>query len=71
MELNNDSSNTAEEERNRIISLLSLSKQFALRKYLAEVDKMSREQAIEMLKESLVHSAYKDHTFLNMLMSSK
>lgn len=70
MELNNDS-NSAEQERNRIISLLSLSKQFALRKYLTQVDSMSREQAIEMLKESLVHSAYKDHTFLNMLMSPK
>jgi hypothetical protein len=58
---------TNEEERNRIIALLPLSKQFNLRQLLSNADGLSKDQAIEMLKESLVHTAYKDHTFLTML----
>lgn len=66
MELNNSSNET---DRNNIISKLPLSKQFTLRSHLSQADSLNREQAIEMVKECLVHSAYKDYTFLTMLMS--
>jgi hypothetical protein len=58
-----------ESSRNNIISQLSLSKQFVLRQHLTATDKLSREQAIEMLKECLVHSAFQEHVFANLLKS--
>jgi Tfp pilus assembly ATPase PilU len=57
----------SEEQRNSIISQLSLSKQFILRQHLTTADKLSREQAIEMLKESLVSSAFQEHVFNNII----
>jgi hypothetical protein len=66
MEADKQSENN-DEGRNEIISKLPLSKQFLVRQHLTNAESLSRDQAIEMLKESLVHIAYKDYTFLNML----
>lgn len=64
---NNSPEYIGEEYRNQVISELPLHKQLALRGYLKTADSLSREQAIEMLKESLVLIARKDQAILQIM----
>lgn len=51
------------EYRSKIISKLELSKQFAIRQHLSNCDKLTKEQAIEFLKDAIVQLAHKDYTY--------
>lgn len=59
--------NDSEERRKEIISKLSMSKAFTITQQIKMVDKMSREQAIDLLKDTLVSLAYHQETFISML----
>lgn len=56
-----------EEYRKEVISKLSLSKQFQLRTQLNNCDKLSKDQAIDLLKDAIVQLAHKDFTFAAIL----
>jgi hypothetical protein len=62
-ENNNNDRFTGKDYRDEIISKFSLSKQFAIRQQLSECDRLSEEQAVELLKEAIVQLAHKDFTF--------
>lgn len=63
----NDSN--SEEKRKEIISKLSMSKAFTITQQIKMTDKMSREQAIELLKDTLVSLAYHQETYASILKS--
>lgn len=68
---NNDdhNKNPFDRETESIKSKLSLSKQFAIRQPLEDVDKMSREQLVSFAKYMIVTKAYVEQTYnavLNM-----
>lgn len=65
-EFNNSNS---EEKRKEIISKLSMSKAFTISQQIKMTDKMSREQAIELLKDTLVSLAYHQETYASILKS--
>lgn len=69
---NNDNNNEmlGEEHRNKVIASLPLMKQFTIRQQIKNADALTREQAIEMLKEAIVHIAQKDAVFLELMKSS-
>lgn len=58
-----------EEYRNKVINTLPLMKQFTIRQHLKNADSLSREQAIEFLKEAIVQLAHKDKIFAEMMKS--
>lgn len=55
--------------RTEIISKLSMSKAFTVTQQLKSADKMSREQAIDLLKDTIVSLAYHQETYASMLKS--
>ena len=58
-----DKQYVGEEYRNEVISKLSLSKQFSMRQHLKNCDALTKDQAIELLKDAIVQLAHKDMTF--------
>ena len=54
------------DSRNKRIATLPLSKQFTLRTQINSCDNLSKEQAIEFLKELLVQQAVKDDLLIKM-----
>lgn len=65
----NDNNSDSDEKRKEIISKLSMSKAFTITQQLKMTDKMSREQAIELLKDTLVSLAYHQETYSAILKS--
>jgi len=55
--------------RNSVIKTLPLMKQFTIRQHLNTADSLSREGAIELLKDCIVQLAQKDKIFGDMLKS--
>jgi hypothetical protein len=51
---------SGEEYRNRVIPTFSLAKQFAIRTQLKNAEALKKEEAIELLKDFIVHLAQKD-----------
>jgi hypothetical protein len=68
--LEDNNYNDSEKRRKEIISKLSMSKAFTITQQIKMADKMSREQAIDLLKDTLVSLAYHQETFTSMLKSS-
>lgn len=60
---------TGEAHRNKVIATLPLSKQFSIRQYLSNCDGLSRDQAVDLLKDMIVQSAQKDAVFAELLKS--
>ena len=54
---------TGKNYRDEVISKLSLSKQFSMRQHLKNCDALTKDQAIELLKDTIVQLAHKDMTF--------
>jgi len=65
--LDNNNTPSGDDARSEIISKLDYNKQFSLRQRLSLTEELSRQEAIEALKDSLVHTAYKEQTYLRML----
>jgi hypothetical protein len=65
--LEDNNYNDSEKRRKEIISKLSMSKAFTITQQIKMADKMSREQAIDLLKDTLVSLAYHQETFISML----
>lgn len=54
-------------DRQEIIAKLSMSKAFTVSQQLKQADQMSKEQAIELIKDLFVHLAYKEETYNSIL----
>lgn len=67
---NNNNDMIGEAHRNKVIATLPLMKQFTIRQQMSNADSLSREQAIEMLKEFIVQSAQKDAVFAELMKGS-
>lgn len=59
----NNKSYAGKKYRDEVISKLSLSKQFSIRQHLSNCDALTKEQAIDLLKDAIVQLAHKDFTF--------
>lgn len=53
--------------RDKVISTLSLSKQFMIRTQLNNTENLRREEAIELLKDCIVQLAQKDAVFAELM----
>jgi len=58
---------TGETHRRKVIKTLPFIKQLTIEQYLRNTDKLSREQAIELLKDALVQIAQKDAIFVDLM----
>ena len=66
---NDDQKYMGEEFRTKVLNQLALSKQFSIRQQLNSCDSLSRDQAVEFLKDAIVQLAYKDLTFASIMKS--
>ena len=64
---NNSDELIGKEHRDRVISTLPLSKQFYIRQRLSDCDGLTKDQAIELLKECIVQSAQKDEIYNKLI----
>lgn len=64
---NKENEYSGEKYRNEVINKLSLSKQFTLRQQLSNCDALSRDQAVEFLKDCIIQLAHKDYTLAQVM----
>ena len=56
-----------EQYRNKVIKALPMVKQFTVQQHLRNTDNLSREQAIDLLKDCIVQLAQKDALFIELM----
>ena len=66
---NNNEKHIGKAHRDKVINTFPLSKQFLIRTQLKNADALTRDQAVEMLKEFIVQSAQKDEVFKGLIKS--
>ena len=66
---NENSLYTGEAYRRKVIGTLPMMKQFTIQQHLSNADSLSREDAIELLKDCIVQLAQKDKIFGDMIKS--
>lgn len=67
---NNNNPSIGKEHRDKVIASLPLMKQFTIRQQLKNTESLSKDQAIELLKETIVQLAHKDSVFAELMKSS-
>lgn len=56
-----------EGSRNSTFSKLDMSRQFTVTKQIKDLEKASPEQLLDIAKDLVVHLAYKDQTYINLI----